>query len=102
MLPGDGAGGERGELGLRSCVGKSIPCCHRGGRAPFFPFPLQETAQKGLKANQWVQEVSALMDGKGGGKDISAQATGKNVGCLQEALRLATDFARLHLGELKN
>uniref|UniRef100_A0A8V0ZLN3 Alanine--tRNA ligase n=1 Tax=Gallus gallus TaxID=9031 RepID=A0A8V0ZLN3_CHICK len=62
----------------------------------------QETVQKGLKANQWVQEVSALMDGKGGGKDGSAQATGKNVGCLQEALRLATDFARLHLGELKN
>ncbi|KFP79842.1 Alanine--tRNA ligase, cytoplasmic [Acanthisitta chloris] len=50
----------------------------------------QETANKGLKASQWVQE------------DISAQATGKNVGCLQEALKLATDFARLRLGELKN
>ncbi|XP_068022711.1 alanine--tRNA ligase, cytoplasmic [Melanerpes formicivorus] len=62
----------------------------------------QEAAAKGLKANQWVQEVSALMDGKGGGKDVSAQATGKNVGCLQEALRVATDFARLRLGELKN
>ncbi|NXQ79342.1 SYAC protein, partial [Nyctibius grandis] len=62
----------------------------------------QETANKGLKASQWVQEVSALMDGKGGGKDMSAQATGKNVGCLQEALQVATDFARLRLGELKN
>ncbi|NXD15457.1 SYAC protein, partial [Nothocercus nigrocapillus] len=62
----------------------------------------QETVQRGLKASQWVQEVSALMDGKGGGKDVSAQATGKNVGCLQEALKLATDFARLRLGELKN
>ncbi|NXX77212.1 SYAC protein, partial [Urocolius indicus] len=62
----------------------------------------QETANKGLKANQWVQEVSGLMDGKGGGKDISAQATGKNVGCLQEALRAATDFAKLRLGEIKN
>ncbi|NXJ99365.1 SYAC protein, partial [Corythaixoides concolor] len=62
----------------------------------------QETANKGLKANQWVQEVSALMDGKGGGKDVSAQATGKNVGCLHDALKLATDFARLRLGELKN
>ncbi|NXK47545.1 SYAC protein, partial [Chauna torquata] len=62
----------------------------------------QETVKKGLKACQWVQEVSGLMDGKGGGKDVSAQATGKNVGCLPEALRLATDFARLHLGELKN
>uniref|UniRef100_A0A7M4DVD4 Alanine--tRNA ligase n=1 Tax=Crocodylus porosus TaxID=8502 RepID=A0A7M4DVD4_CROPO len=57
----------------------------------------QEAANKGLKANQWVQEVSTLMDGKGGGKDVSAQATGKNVGCLQEALKLATDFAELHL-----
>ncbi|XP_054253148.1 alanine--tRNA ligase, cytoplasmic [Indicator indicator] len=62
----------------------------------------QEAANKGLKASQWVQEVSALMDGKGGGKDVSAQATGKNVGCLQEALRVATDFAQLRLGELKN
>ncbi|NWS41279.1 SYAC protein, partial [Probosciger aterrimus] len=62
----------------------------------------QETANKGLKASQWVQEVSGLMDGKGGGKDVSAQATGKNVGCLREALQLATDFARLRLGELKN
>ncbi|KAM9269188.1 alanine--tRNA ligase, cytoplasmic [Cariama cristata] len=62
----------------------------------------QETANKGLKASQWVQEVSGLMDGKGGGKDVSAQATGKNVGCLQQALKLATDFARLRLGELKN
>lgn len=62
----------------------------------------QEAANKGLKASQWVQEVSGLMDGKGGGKDVSAQATGRNVGCLEKALKLATDFAKLHLGELKN
>ncbi|XP_009999343.1 PREDICTED: LOW QUALITY PROTEIN: alanine--tRNA ligase, cytoplasmic [Chaetura pelagica] len=59
----------------------------------------QEAASRGLKANQWVQEVSGLMDGKGGGKDVSAQATGRNVGCLQDALRLATDFARPRLGD---
>jgi len=68
----------------------------------FSPFPPQETAAKGLKASQWVQEVSGLMDGKGGGKDVSAQATGKNVGCLREALQLASAFARLRLGDLKN
>ncbi|CAJ0965432.1 unnamed protein product [Ranitomeya imitator] len=28
----------------------------------------QETVDKGLKANEWVQQVSELMDGKGGGK----------------------------------
>ncbi|KAM9607486.1 alanine--tRNA ligase, cytoplasmic isoform 2-T5 [Trichechus inunguis] len=62
----------------------------------------QNAANQGLKASEWVQQVSGLMDGKGGGKDASAQATGKNVGCLQEALQLATSFAQLHLGDLKN
>ncbi|XP_075432711.1 alanine--tRNA ligase, cytoplasmic [Ascaphus truei] len=62
----------------------------------------QETASKGLKANEWVQQVTDLMDGKGGGKDTSAQATGKNVGCLSEVLRLAEDFAKLKLGSLNN
>nr|KAF6408758.1 hypothetical protein HJG63_000021 [Rousettus aegyptiacus] len=62
----------------------------------------QNAANRGLKASEWVQQVSGLMDGKGGGKDMSAQATGKNVGCLQEALQLATSFAQLHLGNVKN
>ncbi|XP_062997249.1 alanine--tRNA ligase, cytoplasmic [Elgaria multicarinata webbii] len=62
----------------------------------------QDVAGKGLKASEWVQQVSGLMDGKGGGKDLSAQATGKNTGCLDEALKVATDFAQLKLGELKN
>ncbi|XP_069595623.1 alanine--tRNA ligase, cytoplasmic [Ranitomeya imitator] len=62
----------------------------------------QETVDKGLKANEWVQQVSELMDGKGGGKDTSAQATGKNVGCLPEVLRLAEDFAKLKIESLKN
>ncbi|XP_053558170.1 alanine--tRNA ligase, cytoplasmic [Bombina bombina] len=62
----------------------------------------QETADKGLKANEWVQQVSDLMDGKGGGKETSAQATGRNVECLSEVLRLAQDFANLKLDSTKN
>ncbi|XP_013926752.1 PREDICTED: alanine--tRNA ligase, cytoplasmic-like [Thamnophis sirtalis] len=62
----------------------------------------QEVAGKGLKASEWVQQVSVLMDGKGGGKDLSAQATGKNTDCLEEALQVATEFANLKLSELKN
>ncbi|XP_043935462.1 alanine--tRNA ligase, cytoplasmic-like [Protopterus annectens] len=62
----------------------------------------QEVAEKGLKANEWVQRISDLLDGKGGGKDMSAQATGKNIDCIQEALKLATEFAQLKLGEVKN
>ncbi|XP_038561656.1 alanine--tRNA ligase, cytoplasmic [Micropterus salmoides] len=59
----------------------------------------QEVAKRGLKASEWVQEVCPLLDGKGGGKDTSAQATGRNTQCLQEALQLANEFARLKLGE---
>ncbi|XP_042293281.1 alanine--tRNA ligase, cytoplasmic [Sceloporus undulatus] len=62
----------------------------------------QDVVGKGLKASEWVQQVSGLMDGKGGGKDLSAQATGKNTDCLMDALKVATDFAKLKLGELKN
>lgn len=62
------------------------------------PFP-QEVAGRGLKASEWVQELCPLLDGKGGGKDTSAQATGRNTQCLQEALQMANEFARLKLGE---
>lgn len=56
-------------------------------------------ASRGLKASEWVQELCPLLDGKGGGKDMSAQATGKNTHCLQEALQVADQFARMKLGE---
>lgn len=60
---------------------------------------LQDVANRGLKANEWVQELCPLLDGKGGGKDMSAQATGRNTQCMQEALQMANEFARLKLGE---
>ncbi|KAM4733782.1 alanine--tRNA ligase, cytoplasmic [Anableps anableps] len=59
----------------------------------------QDVANSGLKASEWVQELCPLLDGKGGGKDMSAQATGKNTQCLQAALQMANEFAQLKLGE---
>lgn len=59
----------------------------------------QDVAKRGLKASEWVQELCPLLDGKGGGKDMSAQATGRNTQCLQEALQMADKFARLKLEE---
>ena len=52
---------------------------------------------KGLKANEWVAQVSTIMVGKGGGKDISAQATGTNVACLDQVMDLATKFVQMKL-----
>lgn len=51
-----------------------------------------------MKANEWVSHVSGLMQGKGGGKDLSAQAVGTNVSCLHQAMEMATQYACDKLG----
>lgn len=53
---------------------------------------------RGLKANEWVADISGLLDGKGGGSAGSAQATGNNPAGLAEALKKATVFAQSKLG----
>jgi alanyl-tRNA synthetase len=51
----------------------------------------------GLKANEWVGKVSTIIGGKGGGKDLNAQAVGSNVAALQEAMQVAKEFAKMKL-----
>ncbi|XP_021935281.1 alanine--tRNA ligase, cytoplasmic isoform X2 [Zootermopsis nevadensis] len=57
----------------------------------------KNAVNKGLKANEWVQQVCGLMQGKSGGKPESAQASGSNISCLQEVLSIATQFANVKL-----
>lgn len=57
----------------------------------------KEAVDKGLKANEWISAVSGLINGKGGGKAESAQASGSNIGCSQEVLKLAKSFAESKL-----
>jgi len=57
----------------------------------------KETTEKGLKANEWINNISALINGKGGGKQESAQATGSNTSALDEAVKLSQEFASLKL-----
>ncbi|XP_018322304.1 alanine--tRNA ligase, cytoplasmic [Agrilus planipennis] len=53
----------------------------------------KEAVDKGLKANEWVSQITQLIKGKGGGKAESAQASGTNPAALNEALQLARKFA---------
>lgn len=48
---------------------------------------------KGLKANEWIQQLSSVIGGKGGGKPESAQASGTNYDKVDEVLELAKKFA---------
>ncbi|GAB6030509.1 hypothetical protein CHUAL_007371 [Chamberlinius hualienensis] len=52
---------------------------------------------KGLQAKQWVQHISEMIKGKGGGKDEAAQAVGNNPAGLKEAMKMAEEFAKLRL-----
>lgn len=53
---------------------------------------------KGLKANEWIQAITPMMQGKGGGKSESAQASGGNIACLNEVMTKANEFANQKLG----
>lgn len=52
----------------------------------------------GLKANEWINNISSLLDGKGGGRPESAQATGNKPSNLAKAMAEATRFAQSKLG----
>lgn len=60
-------------------------------------FVLQAVVTDGFGADKWVQQVVPLINGKGGGKDLAAQATGTNPQSLNKALEVATEFAKLNL-----
>ncbi|CAH0404764.1 unnamed protein product [Chilo suppressalis] len=53
--------------------------------------------EKGLLASEWVQSVVTIMGGKGGGKAESAQASGNKPQNIQEALKIAQEFAKSKL-----
>ncbi|XP_011689776.1 PREDICTED: alanine--tRNA ligase, cytoplasmic isoform X2 [Wasmannia auropunctata] len=58
----------------------------------------KSAVSKGLKANEWIQAIASLMQGKGGGKPESAQASGSNITCLNEVVSKANEFAYQKLG----
>lgn len=53
--------------------------------------------EKGLKANEWIQHITSAINGKGGGKPESAQASGSNYQSVDEVLSLASEFAKTKL-----
>lgn len=57
----------------------------------------KEAIQQGLKADEWVKSVSELLGGKCGGKDVSAQGSGPNIGCIDKAVETARKFAEQKL-----
>ena len=60
--------------------------------------PKEVISGKGLKANEWCQQVQGIIAGKGGGKPENAQASGTNYGAMNDAIKVAISFAESKLG----
>ena len=60
--------------------------------------PKEIITGKGLKANEWCQQVQGIIGGKGGGKPENAQASGNNPRATAEAMKVAIAFAEAKLG----
>jgi alanyl-tRNA synthetase len=50
--------------------------------------------ERGFKADEWIKAVSDPINGKGGGKSNTAQAVGINVANIDEAIKVAIEFAK--------
>ena len=53
--------------------------------------------EQGLSAKDWIAQICNAVGGRGGGKDGNAQATLEHVGTIDDAMKVAADFARLKL-----
>jgi alanyl-tRNA synthetase len=47
-----------------------------------------------IKAGAWVKEIAQVLGGNGGGRDDFAQAGGKDISKIEEALTLSLDYAK--------
>ena len=59
--------------------------------------PAGQPEAKELKANEWIQQITSVIGGKGGGKAESAQASGTNINSIDEAISVASKFAQIKL-----
>ncbi|VDK41872.1 unnamed protein product [Anisakis simplex] len=57
----------------------------------------KELVAVGLKAPEWISKVCEVIGGRGGGKDMQAQAIGNHAEKIEEAVQLANQFAKMSL-----
>ena len=67
------------------------------GKATLLVSVTGDLVKKGLKATDIVKQVAPIIDGGGGGRDQMAQAGGKKLEKIQDALTNAKDFIKQKL-----
>ncbi len=68
-----------------------------GDKVMFLSAVSDDLVEKGLKAGDWVREAAKVTGGGGGGRAQMAQAGGKDASKVDEALKVAREFAQKRL-----
>ena len=79
-----------------ACPGKGVMLLspdQDGGRVSVMASVPQGLIDKGLKAGDWVREVTGVMGGKGGGRPDNAQGSGSDLSKVDEATAHARTYA---------
>ncbi len=71
------------------------------GRLIFYSMITDDLVKKGFNASEFVKEVARITQGGGGGKAGKAEAGGKDISKLDEALKKAVEIIEKKAGEIK-
>lgn len=80
--------------GMGNCAAMLISVDEENQKVGYQCVVPREMNEKGFKATEWARVVCDVVGGKNGGNDLSAQGSGVVVGGVDEAVRLANDFAK--------
>lgn len=86
--------------GLKNKAALFISVDEASGRVSHQCIVPKEFTKSGFKAIDWASVVADKVGGKKGGKDVSAQGSGTEVAAVDEALKLADEFAKLKISSL--
>jgi alanyl-tRNA synthetase len=86
--------------GLKNKAALFISVDEASGRVSHQCIVPKEFTKSGFKAIDWASVVADKVGGKKGGKDVSAQGSGTEVSAVDEALKLADEFAKLKIASL--
>jgi alanyl-tRNA synthetase len=86
--------------GLKDKAALFISVDEAAGRVSHQCIVPKEFTKAGFKAIDWATVVADKVGGKKGGKDVSAQGSGTEIAAVDEALKLADEFAKLKVASL--
>ncbi|UCD30467.1 MAG: alanine--tRNA ligase, partial [Planctomycetota bacterium] len=86
---------------LRTEAGSAAAClaANAGGKPLLIAAMTKDLIKKGLKSGDLIKHIVPAIDGRGGGKPDLAQAGGKKVEGIAEALALAREWIKEKLGK---